>query len=302
MKSKDLLLALLFLLLSPTVGCTSATIRPANGGATTNTLTAQERAEGWILLFDGKTLDGWEDPARETPPGNSWVVADGCIKSVPHPRLREDLFTLDTFGDFELTFEWKLAPGGNSGVKYRIQDRAVLVKGKTDPSAKKFEDTVEYELAHRLGDRSRLGPDDQMEEYPIGFEYQLIDNERHPDAAEGLDRTAGAIYGLVAPSAQVARPIGEFNQSRIVLRSNHVQHWLNGTKVVEVDLDSEQIRDGIAKRWPVDSEVYRLLSQMPHKETPIALQNHGDEVWFRNLKIRKLTRTDTDIFSLRDPP
>lgn len=288
MKSKDFLLALLLVVLAPMLGCSSGRLEPANNGPAPNALTAQERADGWILLFDGKTLDGWEDPAKETPPGHSWVAADGCIRSVAHSRLREDLLTLDTFGDFELAFEWKIAPGANSGVKYRIQDRAVLVEGMIDPSAEKFEDTVEYELAHRLGDRSRLGPEDHMEEYPIAFEYQLIDNQRHPDAAEGPDRTAGAIYGLVAPSAQVARPVGEFNQARIVLRGNHVQHWLNGTKVVDVDLGSDEIRQGIAKRWPVDSEVYRLLTQMPHKNTPIALQNHGDEVWFRNLKVRRL--------------
>ena len=127
-----------------------------------------------------------------------------------------------------------------------------------------------------------------MEEYLIAFEYQLIDNERHPDAAEGADRTAGAIYGLAAPSDQVARPVGEFNQSRILLRGNHVQHWLNGTKVVDVDLDSDAIRNGLARRWPVDSTVFELLSEMPHKRTPVALQHHGDEVWFRNIKLRRL--------------
>jgi hypothetical protein len=285
-RKKGALLAFLSATLLLLAGCGSAP--PADGDAALNRLTPQEKADGWILLFDGKTLNGWEDPAKETPPGHSWVVEDGCIKAVADPRLREDLVTLDNFGDFELSFEWKVSPGGNSGVKYRLQDRAVLVSGRLDPSAQRFEDTVEYELAHRLGDRSQLGPNDHMEEYPIAFEYQLIDNERHPDAAEGPDRTAGAIYGLVAPSAQVARPVGEFNQSRIVLRGNHVQHWLNGTKVVDVNLDSDEIRNGLAKRWPKDSQVYRLLSEMPHRQTPITLQNHGDEAWFRNLKIRRL--------------
>ncbi len=251
-------------------------------------MTPGERADGWILLFDGKTLDGWEDPAKETPAGESWAVADDCIKAVPHPRIREDLLTLESFGDFELVFDWKISPGGNSGVKYRVQDRAVLVRGLIDPSAARFEDTVEYELTHRLGHRADLGLDDHMEEYLIAFEYQLIDNERHPDAAEGADRTAGAIYGLAAPSDQVARPVGEFNQSRILLRGNHIEHWLNGTKVVDVDLDSDAIRNGLARRWPVDSTVFELLSEMPHKRTPVALQHHGDEVWFRNIKLRRL--------------
>ncbi len=270
------------------ISCTSVEAPPESHAGTPNQLSAEELADGWTLLFDGETLDGWEDPARETPPGDSWTVEDGCIKAVAHPRLREDLMTLDSYGDFELAFDWKISPGGNSGIKYLIQDRAVLVSGRTDPNAQRFEDTVEYELEHRLGDRSAVGPNDHMEEYPIAFEYQVIDNEGHPDAAEGLDRTAGAIYGLVAPRVQVARAVGEFNESRIVVRGSHVEHWLNGTKVVDVDLDSDAIRTGIAKRWPLDSTVYRLLSEMPHKRTPIALQQHGDEVWFRSIKIRRL--------------
>ena len=91
-----------------------------------NTLTAEEKAAGWKLLFDGKSMKGWEDPSQEKPPGDGWIVADGCLKTVPNPRIREDLFTKENFGDFELAFEWKIAPKGNSGVKYRIQDRAVL--------------------------------------------------------------------------------------------------------------------------------------------------------------------------------
>ncbi len=256
--------------------------------AAPNTITPAELAAGWTLLFDGRTLDGWEDPAKETPPGNSWTVEDGCIKAVSNPRLREDLFTNDTFGNFELSFEWKIAPRGNSGVKYRVQDRAVLVRGLTDPQAKRFEDTVDYELANRAGDRSRLGPDDSMEEYDIAYEYQIIDNEGHPDALRGPSRTTGALYGMVAPAEQTARPLGEFNQSRIVLKGNHVEHWLNGVKVVDTSLDAEPIRTGLAERWGTDSPVYRLMAEMPHKEGPIALQNHNDEAWFRSIKIRRL--------------
>ncbi len=134
-----------------------------------NRLTPEEAAQGWELLFDGRTLAGWEDPAAETPPGDAWVVEDGCIRAVDHPRLREDLLTLERFSDFELVFDWKISPGGNSGVKYLIQDRAVLVEGRTRPDSDRFEDKVDYELAHRLGDRTRLGPRDRIEEYLIGF-------------------------------------------------------------------------------------------------------------------------------------
>lgn len=265
-------------------GCSS---REA-GQTRTNTLTLEERAAGWILLFDGMTLNGWEDPAKEDPPGDAWIVEDGCIKAIARPRLREDLFTTETFGRFEFVFEWKISSGGNSGVKYRIQDRAVLAEGKTNPEARRFEDIVDFELRNRISDRHRLGPKDRMEEYVVAYEYQIIDNEGHRDAAEGADRQTGSIYGLVAPVEQTALPVGEFNHSRIVLDENHVEHWLNRSKVIDTNLDSQEIRSGLEKRWTKDSPVYLLLTEMPQRDTPIVLQHHNDEVWFRNLKVRKL--------------
>jgi hypothetical protein len=287
-KTKHSLLILYFSLSLSVLSCGPDSSPPATEGSIPNRLTDEEAADGWILLFDGATLNNWEDPARETPPGDSWLIEDGCIKAVGDPRLREDLLSSENFGDFELTFEWKISPGGNSGVKYRVQDRAVLVKGRTDPDAKRFEDTVDYELEHRTADRNNLGPQDRIEEYLVGYEYQVIDNDRHPDAAEDLDRRAGSIYGLVAPVDVEVLPVGEFNQSRIVLRGNHVEHWLNGTRILEANLDSDAIRSGLERRWTRDSPVYRLLTEMPHKDAPIALQNHEDDAWFRNLKIRRL--------------
>src|SRR5262249_25553742 len=90
--------------------------------AASNALTPQEKSAGWILLFDGKTLNGWVDPAKHNPPGDGWSIDDGCLKSKSHPRYREDLFTTQTFTDFELVFDWRISPEGNSGIKYRIQD------------------------------------------------------------------------------------------------------------------------------------------------------------------------------------
>lgn len=254
-----------------------------------NALTAQERAAGWQLLFDGKTMDGWEDPTRESPPGDSWAVEDGCLKSLRNPRIRQDLFTTKTFGDFELAFEWKIAPGGNSGLKYRVQDRAVLEKSKLNPNAKRFEDTVDYELRHRLSSRNKIPPGAQIEEYVVAFEYQMIDDRGHADARAGENRQSGSIYSMVAPVKAAARPAGEFNQSRIVLRGNHVEHWLNGEKVVDTQLDSPEIANGLAERWTANSPVYQLLTRQPKTKTPIALQNHNDEAWFRDLKIRPLS-------------
>jgi hypothetical protein len=253
-----------------------------------NILTSEEKASGWKLLFDGKTFSGWEDPASETPPGENWVVEDGCIKAVPKPRIQEDLFTSESFEDFELVFEWRIAPKGNSGVKYRVQDRIVLEEGKLKPGAKKFEEMVDYELRNRLGVRNKIAPGARVQEYVIAFEYQMIDDSGHKDAAAGGDHITGAIYSMVAPTKRAARPAGEFNQSRIVLRGNHVEHWLNGERVVDVQLDSDQIAEGLAKRWTTGSPVYQMLTKQPKKKTPITLQHHNDAAWFRNIKIRPL--------------
>src|SRR5450759_999980 len=94
--------------------------------AADNQLTAQEKAAGWRLLFDGKTYAGWEDPTKKVQPDNGFTIEDGCIKSLPHQTLNQDLFTLETFRDFELEFDWKISPGGNSGVKYRIQELSLI--------------------------------------------------------------------------------------------------------------------------------------------------------------------------------
>lgn len=270
------------------VGCASAPEGRVKTAAVQNQLTAEEVGQGWILLFDGTSLAAWENPAREMPPGTAWVIDDGCIKGVDNPRLREDLVSREDYGDFELVFEWRISPGGNSGVKYLVQDRAVLVDGLLNPDAERFEDRVEYELAHRKGNRNSLGPEDRIEEYTIAYEYQIIDSEGHPDGEAVSDATTGAIYGVAAPSTTVMQPVEKFNQSRILLQGTRVQHWLNGTRVLDVDLDSEKTRRKLEDRWGRDSTIYRLLVELPRRPAPIALQHHNDEVWFRNLKIRRL--------------
>ena len=118
----------------------------------------------------------------------------------------------------------------------------------------------------------------------IGFEYQILDNPGKIDPRQ----TAGALYDMVAPSTQTARPVGEFNHSRVVLRGNQLEHWLNGVKIVDTTLDSPEALRGIETRWGVAPHVYGLLAKQPSKSGPISLQNHGDAAWFRNLKIRLL--------------
>jgi hypothetical protein len=234
---------------------------------------------GWQVLFDGKNMNGFDDPRRKTPPGDAWTVEDGCLKARSDPRITEDLFTRDTFRNFELEFDWRISKGGNSGVKYRIQDHVFLL----DEPVKRFEDLVNRSLERRRTDRPAKGQD-----YVIGFEYQLIDDARNEDAKTGPLHATGAVYDMIPPSRAAARRVGEFNHSRIVLKGDHVEHWLNGIKVADADLGSKEVAGHIAKRWGAGSPVYELLAKQPKRDCPISLQNHGADTWFRDIKIRKL--------------
>jgi 3-keto-disaccharide hydrolase len=244
-----------------------------------NQLSPAEQSAGWRLLFNGKDMSGWDDPRLKNPAGDAWTIEDGCLKARSRPRITEDLFTQDAFGDFELVFDWRISPGGNSGVKYRIQDHVFLHGGWRG----RFEDLVNLSLKDRRSDRPAKGQD-----YVIGFEYQILDNERNPDARDGRTHITGAVYDMVAPERDAARAVGQFNHSRIVLRADRVEHWLNEVKVVDADLSSQEVKAHIAQRWARNSPVFNLLAAEPKRDCPISLQNHGAQVWFRNIKIRAI--------------
>jgi|SRR5579872_1061353 len=245
-----------------------------------NQLTPEEKAAGWKLMFDGKSFAGWEDPAQKSPPGDNFAIEDGCLKSLKHPRIDEDLFTLEKYSDFEMEFDWKISPGGNSGVKYRIQDRIMLAAVTV---RQRFEDLVNFSIKNRRTDRPARG-----QEYVVGFEYQALDNEHHPDGRRGPIHQSGALYDIYPPSEDATKPIGEFNHSRLLVKGDHIEHWLNGVKVVDNSLSGPEVRAASAKRWGADSPVTHMLADQPLKDCQISLQNHGDEAWFKNLKIRRL--------------
>jgi len=248
--------------------------------AADNQLTPQEKAAGWILLFDGKTFDHWVDPTKQSPPGDSFAIEDGCLAAQAHPKINEDLFSTATYRDFELEWDWKISPGGNSGVKYRIQDHQFLIGGMTG----KFEDVANESMRKRRTDRPARGQD-----YVIGFEYQMVDNSSNPDARRGgALHQAGALYDAFAPTTDATRPVGEFNHSRLVVQGNHVEHWMNGVKVVDARLDDPAVAAAAAKRWGLDTPIYNLLAKHPKVDCPISLQNHNDRAWFKNIKIRIL--------------
>jgi hypothetical protein len=253
-----------------------------------NLLNPAEQAEGFRLLFDGTTLRHWKDVRRMTPPGDSFAIEDGAIKVNAHPRFREDLYSARNYRNFELRFDWKISPGGNSGLKYVIQDIAYMHPQFIPDTLTRFEKRVDHALTTREGKRARIPVDGKGEIYSVGFEYQVIDNEAHSDALRSRKSWAASLYQMVASDDGVFRKAGEWNEARLIVRNDAVEHWLNGRMVMKASLNDEAVRAALEARWTKDSPVYRLLTQRPRKAAPLIIQNHNDAAWFRNLRIREL--------------
>ncbi len=275
-----------------------------------NTLSPEEVEAGWLLLFDGETTNGWTG-LNDTPfPVGHWVVEDDCLKTVSG-SYRADIVTEQLFNGFELSYEWKVPPGGNSGVKYQLLNYPggipELIRNNSLKMAVVF--LVAWLLVRsmrRVGGRpgdgrlkraavivgvlalvSWIGYDtNRMYDYihtkALGFEMQVLDNSGHADGQIPTHK-AGALYDLIVPYKDMAKPPGEFNEARIVVRGTHAEQWLNGVKVVEFEIGSADLAKRIAA-----SKFSGLGGYGEKHSTSIALQNHGQEAWFRNLKIRPL--------------
>ena len=256
--------------------------------AADNTLTPAEKRAGFRLLFDGHTMRGWRDPASEKPPGDSWVIEDGCLKTRPEPRISEDLITQDSFGDFELKFDWRISARGNSGVKYRIQRIIFFDNTKVDRRSGGFEAMLERELTAPRSDRAKMAPEATAQEYTVSYEFQLIDDANYPEMNKrDLLHATGALYSMIPPRKMAARPAGEWNQSRLVVKGDHFEHWINGVQVLDGSLDSDEAGAGTSKRWAAAPTVRDILLNAKPSGS-LSLQHHGAAVWFKNLKIRKL--------------
>jgi 3-keto-disaccharide hydrolase len=235
---------------------------PAVARSQPNTLSQAERAQGWVLLFDGKTFAGWHGLGFPDVPTGLWVVEDGAIKHVLNgkgpvqrdgqPLTGMDLISDSAYQDFELAWEWKIAEAGNSGLKYNVSE--ALSTQMSPPHAAK------------------------------GWEYQINDDEKNEDNKLATHRS-GALYDLLPPGEnKQVNGAGAWNQSRIVFRGSHGEHWLNGRKIVEFELGSPAFDSAFAK-----SKYSKYPAWFPvRRKGQVVLQDHGDVVWFRDLKIRKL--------------
>ncbi len=212
---------------------------------TPNTLTDAERSAGWKLLFDGKTPAGWHGYGAKDVPGG-WQVVGGALTRV---AMAGDLITTEKFRDFELAIEWNVAPGGNSGIFYRGVE----------------------------------APDPKLTSiYHTAPEMQVLDDAKHADGKSPLT-SAGSNYGLYPAPRGIVKPADEWNSARILVKGNHVEHWLNGAKVVEYELGSAEwtakVKASKFNKWPGYGKA---------AEGVIGLQDHGDRVAYRNIKIRPI--------------
>lgn len=216
----------------------------------TSTGSAGQEPGDWVRLFNGENLDGWRSYG-EAVPRSAWIVADGAITLDADDTTTEmtggDLITEQQFENFELELEWKISTGGNSGVFFGVRE------------------IPEHAVA-----------------YLTGIEMQVLDNAGHADG-ERPETSAGSCYALYAPLRDVTRPVGEYNQARIVARDGLVEHWLNGEKIVEYDMNSEDWAERIGASKFAGWEHFGR-----YRRGHIALQDHTDPVWYRNIRIRPL--------------
>jgi hypothetical protein len=216
-----------------------------------NKLSQKEINDGWKLLFDGKSTKQWKNTKGNELSKNGWMVKDGILTvlgSSPDNHVSgSDIITTEQFGDFELTIEYKLTKGANSGIKYFVVNDFAGQRGY------------------------------------LGLEYQLIDDENHEDAQLGKNgnRTNGSLYDLI-PSKEIKNKlIGTWNQAKILVKGNDVEHWLNGVKILEFDRRSVEFQTLVSR-----SKYKNLKGFGEHKAGHILLQGHGDTVHFRNIKIK----------------
>jgi hypothetical protein len=219
-----------------------------------NTVSAREAKDGWTLLWDGKTTAGWRGAKLDKFPEGGWEIKDGALSVLPsgggEAAAGGDIVTVDKYRNFELSVEYQITKGANSGIKYFVD--TTLNKGAGSS---------------------------------IGCEYQILDNEVHPDAKLGVagNRTNAGLYDLIAPINIRFNGVGEWNRARIIVQGKHVEHWLNGFKTVEYERATQMWRA------LVSHSKYTPWLNFGEAETGhVLLQDHGNRVSFRSIKLREL--------------
>ena len=219
---------------------------------TQESVAMQEEEHEWQELFNGEDLQGWKAYNKDSI-SSQWKVEDGVIAFAPSAEEREsseNLITEDEFENFEMSFEWKISEGGNSGVMWAVQE-----------------------------------DEKYAEPYLTGPEIQVLDNQKHPDAKNGPNRTAGALYDMVPPSEDATKPAGEWNKETIYINHEENKGWveLNGTRVTEFPVHGEEWEEMVKKSKFSEWEGFGA-----NRSGHIALQDHDDKVWYRNIKIKEL--------------
>lgn len=235
------------------VGCNAGTSNegmPEERDVPEEQAMSESTAGEWTTLFNGENLSGWRS-YNEDAPNPAWIVEDGTIVLDVDDGTEEmtggDLITEQQFENFELELEWKLSEGGNSGLFYGVRE------------------IPEHDVA-----------------YMTGIEMQILDDERHPDGANPAT-SVGACYALYPPVDKAVNPVGEWNKVRLVVDGGHAEHWLNGRKIVEYEIGSEDWNERIS-----NSKFSEWEHFAKYRRGHIGLQDHTDRVWFRNIRIREL--------------
>ena len=212
-------------------------------------------------LFNGRDLEGWMWSTEANPPLPSWAAVDGMLRTTPGKGQPVYLLTKESCGAFDFSFEWNGEAGCNSGVKYRFQGYWVNSKLMQNPE----------------------GPG-RIE--PVALEYQIADDEGHADALSDLKHSTAAVYEYWPAAKSGPVKANVWHQGRIVARGLHIEHWLDGKKVVDIELDSAAVQESFRKSERKGSSP--VLAKHERRNSPIALQFHDGNVMFRNLKIRRL--------------
>jgi hypothetical protein len=223
----------------------------------------------WVMLFDGKGMEGWRAPVTPGLEREAWRVEEGALRPVETGK-DVDLWTVGEYRSFELEFEFKVDAGANGGIKYLVQSGVALRwrNGKGPPL---------------LAVKSEALPGDLYSEGSEGLEYQIVDDAA-PEAQDSK-RSSGAMYALVAPDDPPAVGPGVFHKGRIVVRGDEVEHYLDGKRVVRIKLGSEEMEAAFDA-----CKVGRVkrLRPLEKRVTPIAITHHGSAVWYRNVRVREL--------------